>query len=149
MSDSIPSLGQNIETGLPLSVKLEALLFGAAEPVTPAQLAASLDVSVSVVERGLNELDASLSSRGLRLQRHSGRVQLTTAPQLADEIERFLGLEATTRLSRAALETQSFCDLEAQAITLQTGLIKDASHLIRKTRVFHLMAGDIDVDSDG
>ncbi len=53
----------------------------------------------------LNELDASLSSRGLRLQRHAGRVQLTTAPQLAELIERFLGLEATSHLSRAALET--------------------------------------------
>lgn len=58
-----------------------------------------------MVERGLNELDASLATRGLRLQRHAGRVQLTTAPQLAELIERFLGLEATTHLSRAALET--------------------------------------------
>jgi segregation and condensation protein B len=105
MSDSQPSLEQNVETELPLSVKLEALLFVAAEPVTSAQLAAALDVSTSVVERGLNELDAALSSRGLRLQRHAGRVQLTTAPQLAELIEVFLGLEATSHLSRAALET--------------------------------------------
>ena len=105
MSDSQPSSVEVIETDLPLSVKLEALLFVAAEPVTTAQLAASLDVSASVVERGLNELEASLLNRGLRLQRHSGRCQLTTAPQLAEEIERFLGLETTTHLSRAALET--------------------------------------------
>ena len=105
MSDSEQLPEQNIETELPLSVKLEALLFVAAEPVATAQLATALDVSVSVVERGLNELDASLQSRGLRLQRHAGRVQLTTAPQLAELIERFLGLEATSHLSRAALET--------------------------------------------
>ncbi len=105
MSDSAPLPEQNIETELPLSVKLEALLFVAAEPVATAQLATALDVSVSVIERGLNELDASLQSRGLRLQRHAGRVQLTTAPQLAELIERFLGLEATSHLSRAALET--------------------------------------------
>jgi segregation and condensation protein B len=105
MSDSQPFAGENIETELPLSVKLEAMLFVAAEPVATAQLAAALDVAVSVVERGLNELDASLSSRGLRLQRHAGRVQLTTAPELAELIERFLGLEATSHLSRAALET--------------------------------------------
>ena len=53
----------------------------------------------------LNELDASLSSRGLRLQRNAGRSQLTTAPQLAELVEHFLGLEATSHLSRAALET--------------------------------------------
>ena len=105
MSDSEPLPEQNIETELPLSMKLEALLFVAAEPVPTAQLAAALDVAASVIERGLNELDASLASRGLRLQRHAGRVQLTTAPQLAELIERFLGLEATSHLSRAALET--------------------------------------------
>jgi len=105
MSDSQPFPGENSETELSLSVKLEALLFVAAEPVTTAQLAIALDVAPSVVERGLHELDASLSSRGLRLQRHAGRVQLTSAPQLAELIERFLGLEATTHLSRAGLET--------------------------------------------
>ena len=105
MGDLQPSSPENIESDLPLSVKVEAMLFVAAEPVTTSQLAAALDVSTSVVERGLNELDASLASRGLRLQRHAGRVQLTTAPELAELIERFLGLEATSHLSRAALET--------------------------------------------
>ncbi len=105
MSDSQPLPAENAEIDLPLSVKLEALLFVAAEPATTAQLAEVLDVAPSVVERGLNELNASLATRGLRLQRHAGRFQLTTAPQLAELIERFLGLEATTHLSRAALET--------------------------------------------
>ncbi len=105
MSDSQPLPVENADADLPLSVKLEALLFVAAEPATIAQLAEALDIAPSVVERGLNELDASLATRGLRLQRHAGRFQLTTAPQLADLIERFLGLEATTHLSRAALET--------------------------------------------
>jgi segregation and condensation protein B len=101
--DALPGEISDIE--LPLSVKLEALLFVAPEPVTAAQLAAALDVASSVIERGLNELDADLAARGLRLQRNAGRFQLTTAPQLAELVERFLGLEATTHLSRAALET--------------------------------------------
>jgi segregation and condensation protein B len=105
MSDFEQTPDQNTETDLPLAVKLEAILFVAAEPVTTAQLAEALDVAASVIERGLNELDASLLTRGLRLQRHAGRVQLTTAPQLAELIERFLGLESTSHLTRAALET--------------------------------------------
>ncbi|MFZ5884752.1 MAG: SMC-Scp complex subunit ScpB [Chloroflexota bacterium] len=105
MSEFEQTDGLNSETELPLAVQLEAILFVAAEPVSPAQLATALDVAPSVIERGLNELDASLQTRGLRLQRHAGRVQLTTAPQLAGLIERFLGLEATSHLSRAALET--------------------------------------------
>jgi segregation and condensation protein B len=98
-------MGENEISELPLSVQLEGLLFVAAEPVTLAHLAEALDVNSTMVEAALKELDTSLESRGLRLQRHAGRLQLTTAPQLAGTIERFLGLEATTHLSRAALET--------------------------------------------
>jgi len=98
-------MSENENNDLPLSVQIEGLLFVAAEPVAPAHLAEALDVAPSMVEAALKELESSLQARGLRLQRHSGRVQLTTAPQLAATIERFLGLEATTHLTRAALET--------------------------------------------
>jgi segregation and condensation protein B len=92
-------------TPLDIPAALEALLFVSAEPVAPFQLASALEISVSAVEQGLNQLDGELQRRGLRLQRHGGRVQLTTAPEMAERVERFLGLEATSRLSRAALET--------------------------------------------
>lgn len=107
MSENQQALDEKSETELSLSTKLEAILFVASEPVPIGQLSTALDVSSSVIERGLNELDESLSARGLRLQRHAGRVQLTTAPELAELIERFLGLDSTTHLSRAALETLS------------------------------------------
>jgi segregation and condensation protein B len=84
---------------------LEAILFVSVEPVSAAQLAAAMDVSISAIEAGLKQLEGELQTRGLRLQHHGGRVQLTTAPEMAETIERFLGLEATSRLSRAALET--------------------------------------------
>ncbi len=90
---------------VPTAIRLEALLFVAAEPVLPAQLAAALETTSTEIEQGLRALEESLAARGLRLQRHAGRVQLTTAPEFASFVERFLGLEATTRLSRAALET--------------------------------------------
>jgi segregation and condensation protein B len=92
-------------TPLDIPAALEALLFVSAEPVAPSQLATALEISVSAVEQGLKQLDDELQTRGLRLQRHGGRVQLTTAPEMAEIVERFLGLEATSRLSRAALET--------------------------------------------
>jgi segregation and condensation protein B len=98
-------MSENETNDLPLAVQIEGLLFVAAEPVTLGHLAEALDVAPSMIEAALKELEASLQSRGLRLQRHAGRVQLTTAPQLAATIERFLGLEATTHLTRAALET--------------------------------------------
>jgi segregation and condensation protein B len=92
-------------TPLDIPAALEALLFVSAEPVAASQLANALEISVSAVEQGLKQLDDELQTRGLRLQRHGGRVQLTTAPEMAEIVERFLGLEATSRLSRAALET--------------------------------------------
>lgn len=89
---------------LNLTAQLEGLLFVASEPVTAQQLATALGLTTSVVEKGLDDLEGELRTRGLRLQRHMGRVQLTTAPELADAVEQFLGLEATSHLSRAALE---------------------------------------------
>jgi len=90
---------------LTLTAQLEALLFVAGEPAAPAQFAAALEITTTEVEKALAELEQELKPRGLRLQRHAGRVQLTTAPEAAELVEKFLGLEATTHLSRAALET--------------------------------------------
>src|SRR4030043_810003 len=89
--------------------RIEALLFVATGAVAPLQLAAALDLPLRVIENHLDILETRLSSEdyphGLRLQRHHGRVQLTTSPETAPDVERFLGLEATSKLSRAALET--------------------------------------------
>jgi segregation and condensation protein B len=88
-----------------LEASLEALLFVAAAPVTVAQLAEALDQKPAEIEAGLRSLEQLFGqNRGLSLQWHAGRVQLTTAPALAGLVEKFLGLEATARLSRAALE---------------------------------------------
>jgi segregation and condensation protein B len=92
-------------TSLNIQAALEALLFIAPGPVTPHQLAETIDLPVEQVEQELSKLDERYQEdRGLRLQSHGGRVQLTTAPELAPLAEKFLGLDATSRLSRAALE---------------------------------------------
>ncbi|RPI80836.1 MAG: SMC-Scp complex subunit ScpB [Chloroflexi bacterium] len=91
--------------GIPLPAGLEALLFAAPGPVTPGQLAAALEVSLQDVEAGLTQLEETYQGRGIRLQRHAGKIQLTTAPEAAAQVEKLIGLEAASRLSRAALET--------------------------------------------
>jgi len=84
---------------------IEALLYIAAGPVTPGQLADAIEIKAKEVEEILKILDMEYQEqRGLRLQWHSGRVQITTAPEFAACVERFLGLDATQKLSRAALE---------------------------------------------
>jgi segregation and condensation protein B len=105
MSDS--QVHSNLQSGaeLTLAARIEALLFVSSEPVLISQIAIALDVNPTIIERGLKELEEALADRGLRLQRHAGRVQLTTVPDATPLIEKYLGLDATTHLSRAALET--------------------------------------------
>ena len=79
---------------LSLIAKLEGLLFVAAEPVLLTQLGAVLELTPAKMD-------------DVRIQTHRGRVQLTTAPELAPLIETFLGLDATSKLSPAALEALS------------------------------------------
>jgi segregation and condensation protein B len=88
-----------------LPALLEALLFTASEAVYPSQLASALNISVAEVEQGLIQLGLEIESRHIRIQRSGGKIQLTTDPTISHLVENFLGLEATTRLSRAALET--------------------------------------------
>ncbi len=92
---------------LSLIAKLEGLLFVASEPVQLTQLGTVLDLTPAKVTEALKELGETLVTRGLRIQTHRGRVQLTTAPELAPLIELFLGLDATSKLSPAALEALS------------------------------------------
>jgi segregation and condensation protein B len=91
-----------------IKIRLEALLFVASGPVTTSQLAEALDVEVKEVEQTLVDLQSDYEqNRGVALQWHGGRVQLTTSPSSAADVERFLGLEALSRLSRAAVETMA------------------------------------------
>ncbi len=84
---------------------VESLLFVADEPVSVGRLAEALEVAESKVEAALSRLEQACAGRGLHLQRIRGMVQLTTTPEAAPYIERFLGLELRSRLSTAALET--------------------------------------------
>ena len=91
-----------------LTAALEALLFVASGPVAAFQLAEVLGKNSSDVNEGLKLLNEKLETgRGLSLQWHKNKVQLTSSPQYGKVIEDFLGLEASSRLSRAALETLS------------------------------------------
>lgn len=90
---------------LSLAAQLESLLYVASEPATLNALAAALDATPGEIEAALEELSAQYQVRGIRLQRLGNRVRLATAPEMAERIQKFLGLEEVNRLSPAALET--------------------------------------------
>jgi segregation and condensation protein B len=84
---------------------LEALLFIAVSPVSITQLSSALGESEKKITDALNALDRYYSeSRGLKLQWHGKKVQLTSSPDFSRIIEDFLGVEVTTTLSQASLE---------------------------------------------
>jgi len=89
------------------SLLVESILFVADRPVALTELMHVLGLGKAEVERALTELARVCDARGVRLQRDDGQVQLVSAPEAAEAIQRFLGLEASTRLSPAALETLS------------------------------------------
>jgi segregation and condensation protein B len=97
--------GDQQQHDLTLKALIECLLFVADEPVSLDRLAAVLDTSLGEIEQAITDLGREYAPRGLRLQRKRQRVQIVTAPEAADHIRRFLGLELTGRLSAAALET--------------------------------------------
>lgn len=84
---------------------VEGLLFVASEPVIISDLALAIDCNVAAIEEALQQLKEALVNRGIRLQRQGQKVQLVSAPELTDTIEKFLGLSASSKLSTAALET--------------------------------------------
>jgi segregation and condensation protein B len=88
-----------------LSPQIEAILFAAGDPVNVDQLAEATQSSDKELETGLSELKADLASRGLRLTEHAGSYSLVTAPETTPAVERFLGAQARTELTKPALET--------------------------------------------
>lgn len=88
---------------------LEALLFVAGEPVSIADLCEALLLTKVELEAGLEALSQRflLDGRGLRLNRHGDSVQLSTKPEYAVYIEKFLQPVKRQSLSQAVMETLS------------------------------------------
>lgn len=86
---------------------LESLLFVAPSPTPVARLSQVLGYAPEPIEAALDKLAQGYLAerRGLRLLRKGDRVHLTSAPEAAPHIERFLGLDLNSKLSPAALET--------------------------------------------
>jgi segregation and condensation protein B len=106
-SESVWPSGNGLADGVRianLAAVVEGLLFVADEPVAIGQLAQTVEATAGEVEAALTTLGEQYRGRGIRLQRSGNRVQMVSAPETATYIERFLGLELSSKLSAAALE---------------------------------------------
>jgi len=85
--------------------RLEALLFIASTPLSVSQIAEVLQIPATDADFLLKQLSESyVAGRGLALQWHGGRCQLTTHPDYAADVEKLLGLELTSKLSKPSIE---------------------------------------------
>jgi segregation and condensation protein B len=84
---------------------IEALLFVADEPANVADLAHALETDPESVQQAIERLIARSGERGVCVARVGPRVQLVTIREAAPLIERFLGIDRSTKLSPAAMET--------------------------------------------
>jgi len=103
--DKNPS--SEIRQDLELSALVEAILFVSPEPLSADQIANLLETTPRLVKKALEDLDALYQGRGIRLQYHKSKTQITSAPEAAPFLEKLLELETTSTLSQAALETLS------------------------------------------
>ncbi len=105
IEENNPDIEQEQE--LELSALVEAILFVSPEPISAEQIAKLLETTTRQIKKAFEEIDAAYQGRGLRLQYHNNKVQITTAPEAAPVLEKMLELETTSILSQAALETLS------------------------------------------
>ena len=97
----------NDKQSLSLSALVEAILFVSPEPISAAQISTLLELTPREVKNALEELESHYQGRGIRLQYHKKKIQITSAPEAAPILESMLELETTSTLSQAALETLS------------------------------------------
>jgi len=87
---------------------VEAFLFVAGEPVTPAELASKMGVESVLVEEYLEDLVNLYARRpesGLQIVRIAGGYQMATRPVFGSDLANLLASPERARLSRPALET--------------------------------------------
>lgn len=88
-----------------LKLLVEALILVSDGAVSIEALSKALAREPAEIEEVLRTLEQEYATRGIRLQRMRDRVQLVTAPEASEAVQKFLGLEMAPRLSAAALET--------------------------------------------
>lgn len=88
-----------------LKTLVEAFILVSDGPVNFETLARALEQDTTTIELVIAELENDYATRGIRLQRMRDRVQFVSAPEVSEQVQKYLGLDTAPRLSPAALET--------------------------------------------
>ncbi len=88
-----------------LKILVEAFVLVSDGPVSKETLAQALERDEADIEFALTDLEQDYATRGIRLQRMRDRVQFVSAPEVSEQVQKYLGLDTAPRLSPASLET--------------------------------------------
>ncbi len=91
-----------------LKAAIEAIVYAADEPATPAQIAKVLQVDKAVVTAALDEMIAGCvtDERGIEIRKVAGGYRISTKPHQHDVVRRFIkSIQPPLRLTLQALET--------------------------------------------
>ena len=108
----------------PLALKIEALLFYAAEPISFKVLIDMCGESIGSITSALDEIDAQLSSHSIVLLRDHKSVSMVTRAEVSEIIEQFTKKDREAPLSPAASEVLAI-------IAYTSGIAKNEIDFIR------------------
>ena len=118
-----------------LKLILESLLFTLGEPIKIKKLAKILKVDLKKVEQTIKELadDLKNNQRGLRILKKEDQIQMVTAPEANDWVEKIFKSELQEDLSRASLETLAIIAYRGPITRAQIDFIRgvNSSFIVR------------------
>ena len=130
-----------------LERKIEAILFIAGEPIEFKKLAELLEVSLEDLKNSLEKMENEYkNNRGLSLIVFDNKVQLTTAKDLSQIVEKFLQKVLKEDLTPAAVETLSIIAYKGPISRAEIDNIRgvNSSYILRNLLIRGLIERDID-----
>ena len=130
-----------------LERKIEAILFIAGEPIEFKKLAELLEVSLDDLKNSLEKMENEYkNNRGLSLIIFENKVQLTTAKDLSQIVEKFLQKVLKEDLTPATVETLSIIAYKGPITRAEIDNIRgvNSSYILRNLLIRGLIERDID-----
>ncbi len=128
--------------------KLESLLFISSKPLSVKEMAELLDVKAKEVEDTLEKIahDYKEQNRGFILIKNNSQYQLTTAPENAELISKFLKEETSGELSQPSLEALTIIAYRSPITKLELERIRgvNCSLILRNLLIRGLIEEKID-----
>lgn len=124
-----------------LEIAIEAALFYKTEPVTKQELGEFFGVSLAETERALTILRERLSTGGTRLLDTGENVQLVSAPEVAEVIEKLRKEELSREIGKAGAETLAIVLYRGPVSRAQIDFIRgvNSGYILRSLQVHGLV----------